>query len=102
VTQGPGRQNLYAAAIVGGALILSGVLVARQLSGINRKLDDVRKDIAEAQTAIARLQQAPPRVVQNQPQRPDPNQRYTLNTAGAPMRGAQTAPVKIVEFSDFQ
>ena len=33
---------------------------------------------------------------------PDPSRVYTINTAGAPTKGQATAPVTIVEFSDFQ
>ena len=37
------------------------------------------------------------------PQRgPDPNRVYTVKTDGAPFKGPQSAPITIVEFSDFQ
>jgi protein-disulfide isomerase len=100
--QGTGKYNLYAAAVLGGAVLIGGVLIANELSRINRKLDDVRQDIANAQVEIGKMQQAAPRAAQRRPQRPDPNRRYSVNTAGSPARGSSTAPVKIVEFSDFQ
>jgi protein-disulfide isomerase len=37
------------------------------------------------------------------PQRgPDPNRVYTVKTDGAPFKGPPSAPITIVEFSDFQ
>jgi protein-disulfide isomerase len=34
--------------------------------------------------------------------RPDPNRRYKVNTAGSPAKGSESAKVTLVEFSDFQ
>lgn len=37
-----------------------------------------------------------------QPAGPEPDKVYTVKTQGAPVRGANAAPIKIAEFSDFQ
>jgi len=37
-----------------------------------------------------------------QPAGPQPDKVYTVKTQGAPARGANAAPIKIAEFSDFQ
>ena len=36
------------------------------------------------------------------PRAPDTNRVYTINTAGAPVKGVDAAPITIAEFSDFQ
>lgn len=48
------------------------------------------------------IDQAGTNVVANQPQGLDPNQRYEVDTAGAPAWGPEDAPVTIIEFSDFE
>lgn len=86
---------LLGAAILGGALLIKG------------SLDRTATELAELRSAVAALegrQAAAPKVPTTtaRSRRPDPNQRYAINIQGAPTRGPATAPVKLVEFSDFQ
>jgi protein-disulfide isomerase len=67
-------------------------------------LDGIRLGLADTQKAVQNVAASANRPAQQQPARrgPDPNQRYEINTAGAPAKGPATAKVTVVEFSDFQ
>jgi protein-disulfide isomerase len=56
---------------------------------INDALDQVVSKIGANNTAAA------------EPQGPDPNKRYTISDDGNPFIGSSSAPITIVEFSDF-
>jgi protein-disulfide isomerase len=59
---------------------------------IEARINEVSKNVNEAVAKVAR----PPR------RGPDPNRVYQFKTDGSPSRGPSSAPVTIVEFSDFQ
>ncbi len=108
MTQVSGRQVLAAAAIVGVAVIVGSLVLARSLNQVTQqldrtagRLDSIRGAVAEAKDALGNLQVAGAPAAA--PRRgPDPNRRYSVNIAGSPGRGPETAAVTIVEFSDFQ
>jgi protein-disulfide isomerase len=106
MTQASGRQVLAAAAVVGVAVIVGSLVLARSLNRVTQqldrtagRLDEIRGAVADAKDALGNLQAAPAPVARRGP---DPNRRYTVNTAGAPAVGPATAAVTVVEFSDFQ
>ncbi len=102
-----GRQLVIAAAIVGVAIIAGSLLLAQslnrvtqQLDGTTARLEAIRGAVADAKDALANLPTAAPaRAARSGP---DPNRRYTVNTAGSPSRGPAGAAITVVEFSDFQ
>jgi len=103
----PVASMALGAAIIAGALLAGSFMVMSAIDRACARLDAINAGLADARRAAQsgvqpgaqRQAQAPP---SNMPPGPDPNRRYTLNTAGAPVLGPKQARVKIVEFSDFQ
>jgi len=76
---------------------------SRSLSVSRGLLDDLKagKDAATARTnlqaALAKAATPPPA-----PPAMDPNKVFTIDVTGSPYKGPKTAPVTMVEFSDYQ
>ncbi len=105
-----GRTTLIGSVIVGVCVVVGSAIVASALNGVTTQLDrttqrleDIKTAMADAQKALSNVARAPAAAPTPARRRgPDPNKRYTIPVAGAPVKGPQTAKVKIVEFSDFQ
>jgi hypothetical protein len=85
--------------------ILIGVAVLIAIAGLNVyetrqqriEMNDRMTQLATAINARPAGNPAPAR-----PSGPDPEKVYTVKTEGAPFEGSKSAPIMIVEISDFQ
>jgi hypothetical protein len=98
-----GNMNKWSERILLGILI--GVTVLIALAGLNVyetrqqriEMNDRMTQLATAINSRPAANPAPAR-----PSGPDPDKVYTVKTEGAPIEGPRSAPVQIVEISDFQ
>jgi len=96
--------SLWAPALViGGAILASGFAIKSSVDKTSAQLDEIKTGIVETRQALnaaVRVRGATP------PSRarrgPDPDKKYTIQTAGRPTKGKAKAKVEIVEFSDFE
>jgi hypothetical protein len=89
---------------IAGAVLAGSMVIKSGLSETASQLESISTGLAETKTALDAVAKARPAAAPaaNRRRGPDPDKVYTVKTAGAPVKGVQTAKVTIVEFSDFQ
>jgi len=94
------RDNLGVPLIV-GALML-GVAILGGSYFVTQSIDRGSRTLREVALTLGELPGGGGAQAAARPGRPDPNKRYDIALAGAPLKGDAKAPVTIVEWSDFQ
>ncbi len=87
---------LISSAILGAAILGAAFVIQSSLNQASGELASIRSALGSLPTIADTGRADRPR------SRPDPERRYSVNLAGAPSRGLESAKVAIVEFSDFQ
>jgi len=88
-----GRSIVIAALILGASIVGASLLLKMSLDRLSSQLETA---------ATARLAVPAPTPGAAPSGRPDPNQRYSVDIAGAPRKGNAKASITLIEFSDFQ
>ncbi|HEY5838463.1 MAG TPA: hypothetical protein VIT19_05455 [Pyrinomonadaceae bacterium] len=86
--------------------ILIGVVLLIALASLNvYETRRQRIELNDQMTQLAKTINTRPAANPAQPPRPsgpDPDKVYTVKTEGAPIEGSKSAPIQIIEISDFQ
>src|SRR5688572_13971568 len=86
--------------------ILIGVVLLIGITGLNvYETRRQRIELNDQMTQLAKVINSRPATNPAQPARPsgpDPEKVYTMKIEGAPIEGSKSAPIQIVEISDFQ
>jgi len=101
--QDSGGSTIVAAIVIGLSIVTGSYLIktsndasAEQLAAVLGEMQALSAKIAAAPSAPSRPSPAA------RPGRPDPSKVYQVAIGEAPVKGPKSAPVKIVEWSDFQ
>ncbi|MFQ5515810.1 MAG: hypothetical protein ACE5FG_15480 [Myxococcota bacterium] len=92
--------TIAAALILGVAMVASSYLISGALDRAASRLDGLSNTMASAIKSAAAARPAAAPAARRRG--PDPSRRLKVKTDGAPVRGAKTAKLEIVEISDFQ
>ncbi|MBT39056.1 MAG: thioredoxin domain-containing protein [bacterium] len=95
-----GTSLIVAAVIIGAAIVASSWMLKASIDAGSAQITAAAGQMEEL---TAKLNAPPPKPqAAARPSRPNPNKKYTVDIGGSPTRGPDSAPVKIVEWSDFQ
>jgi protein-disulfide isomerase len=98
-----GRSTIIAAIILGLAAIAASFVIKSSLDQGAAQLQLALKELDASLAKVANSDSRRPTAARpSRPGRPDPNKQYAVAVGKAPTKGPKTAPIQIVEWSDFQ
>ncbi len=93
---------IIAAIVIGLAIVTGSFVIKGSIDGSTAQFAAVLGEMKEANAKLAAAQPAAPPARPSRPGRPDPSKKYEIAIGKAPTKGPDAAPVKVVEWSDFE
>jgi len=101
--QSPFGATAAVGVFIGGAILAGSMVIKSGLSETATQLQGIQTSLAETKVALDAVAKSGGAAKAAAPRRgPDPNKKYTVKIAGAPVKGPAEAKITLVEFSDFQ
>ncbi len=101
--QSSGGSLIVASIVIGLAIVTASLILKSSVDEGSAQLAATVGEMQELTAKIAAAPSAPnPSARPSRPARPDPSKKYEVDIGSSPARGPASAPVKIVEWSDFQ
>jgi protein-disulfide isomerase len=100
-----GSSTIVASIVVGLSIVTAGFILKGSIDSAGAQLAAVAEQMQEANANLAAAPAGDDRPSPSRPSRPgrpDPGKEYSVEIGSAPKKGPDSAPVKIVEWSDFQ
>lgn len=99
-----GSSLIIAAIVIGLAIVTGSFIIKGSIDGGSSQLAAVMGEMQELNAKLAAAPSDPsrPPARPTRPARPDPDKEYEVEIGPSPTKGPDSAPVKIVEWSDFQ
>jgi protein-disulfide isomerase len=97
-----GGPIIVASIVLGLSIVAGSFILKGSIDAGSTQLGAVLGEMQEASAKLAAAPSGAQAARPSRPARPEPSKKYEVAIGKAPARGPASAPVQIVEFSDFQ